>query len=305
MLKSTFPFESQKIARFQTLILDWYEVNQRNLPWRHTHDPYAILVSEVMLQQTQVERVLKYWSAWLKRWPNFDSLASTPTADIIRAWAGLGYNRRAVNLQRAARFITERDGFAGFKTMASLQTIPGIGPGTAGALMNFVWNIDTAFLEVNIKRIMQRLAFGPETIVGWAKDNELLAVAHAVLPRGKARIWPHALMDFGALACRPNDPLCKNCALGSILPASRLKHKNTWSILLKQSKPRFETTNRYWRGQIINHLRSVRNGLTDKQLFSRLSDSSNLLQKDRFRALVVALNKDGLLVIKETLIQLP
>lgn len=295
---------AKRVQLFQELIFDWFALNQRDLPWRKTHDPYAIMVSEVMLQQTQVDRVKNYWTAWLKRWPTFESLAVTPTGDVIRAWAGLGYNRRAVSLQRAAQFVVANGGFAHFDTPEKLQTIPGIGPGTAGALMNFVWDIDTPFLEVNLKRIFQRLSYGPETHGGWKNDKELLAVAAAVLPRGAARIWPHALMDFGALACRPNDPFCENCPLGKLLPKSRLRAKTLPATLARKPSIKFETTNRYWRGRIVDTLRFTTEQLTKEDLYRQLPNSSEL-EKNRFNLLLEHLVRDGLLIINENSIRLP
>ncbi len=293
----------RKIQEFQELIFTWFTANQRDLPWRKTHDPYAVLVSEVMLQQTQVDRVKNYWPAWIKRWPTFEALAAAPSADVIRAWAGLGYNRRAVNLKRAAHYIIDHGGFDNFRDPKTLITIPGIGSGTAGALMNFVWNIDTPFLEVNLKRIFQRLAFGPETVVGWRTDNQLLQVARAVLPEGRARIWPHALMDFGALACRPNDPFCANCPLGAILPKSRLDQSPNPTLTAKKIKPKFETTNRYWRGRILAALR-VKAKLVAQKLFITLPQPTELT-RERFDKLVLALHKEGLLVVEKDSIRLP
>ncbi len=296
----------KRIQEFHELIFTWFQTNQRDLPWRHTHDPYAILVSEVMLQQTQVDRVLNYYPAWLERWPTFEALAHAPSADVIRAWAGLGYNRRAVNLLRAARFILERGGFDRFQTSQELASIPGIGPGTAGALMNFVWNIDTPFLEVNLKRIFQRWAYGPETIIGWRSDRELREVAKAVLPAGLARIWPHALMDFGALACRPGDPLCEHCPLQKLVAKRNQKlKKNELDMREKTVVPTqpFKTTNRYWRGRIIDALRT-HNQLTVSQLLKALPEY-HLLKPSRYQQLLKDLNRDGLLTMTDRQIRLP
>lgn len=292
----------KRIHDFQNLIFTWFEVNQRDLPWRHTHDPYAVLLSEVMLQQTQVDRVKRYWTNWLDRWPTFESLAVAPTADVIRAWSGLGYNRRAINLQRGAQFITDNGGFNHFRTPETLVTIPGIGPGTAGALMNFVWNIDTPFLEVNLKRIFQRLAFGPETAVGWAKDRELLAVAAAVLPAGQARIWPHALMDFGALACRPNDPWCKNCPMDNILPKNRHRLSELPKFIAK--KETFLGSNRYWRGEILRALGRQTGPFTQRELVEALPDLPEL-PSERLEKLLSDLSQDGLIIIEKNYVSLP
>ena len=291
-----------QVAKFQDLIFNWFEINQRDLPWRKTHDPYAVLLSEVMLQQTQVDRVKGYWTSWLDRWPTFESLAVAPTADVIRAWTGLGYNRRAVYLQRATQFILENGGFQNFSTQQTLETIPGIGPGTSGALMNFVWNVDTPFLEVNLKRIFQRLGIGPETAVGWATEKELLEIAHTVLPTGQARIWPHALMDFGALACRPNDPYCQNCPLGTILPKSRLGIPELTAK--KSAKETFIGSNRYWRGEILRTLGRQAGPITQTELHKALPDLPEL-PTERLHALLSNLSKDGLIVLNKNNVNLP
>lgn len=271
-----------------------------------------MLVSEVMLQQTQVDRVKNYWKEWLERWPTFENLATASTADVIRAWKGLGYNRRAVNLQRGARFILEQGGFDQFQTVKALQTIPGIGHGTAGALMNFVWNVDTPFLEVNLKRIFQRLAVGPETVVGWAREKDLLEVATAVLPHGAAHIWPHALMDFGALACRPWDPFCTTCPLNQIVGqrnkriVARKNLESRISNLGKKPKTMpFEETNRYWRGRILDLLRAKPLGYPGSKLLAALPDQPSRLDPDRFQNLVHDLIGDGLLIQTDNRIQLP
>lgn len=289
--------------------MTWYQEHQRDLPWRVTHDPYAILVSEIMLQQTQVDRVLTYWTGWIERWPTFEALVHTSTSDVIRAWKGLGYNRRAVNLKRAASVVLERGGFTSFVSQEMIQTLPGVGPSTAAALMNFVWNIDTPYLETNIRRIMQRLAYGPETTVGWRNNRELLDVARRVLPAGQARIWPHALMDFGALVCRPSDPTCSNCLLQPLTP------KNPTLVIQplglndggrrKQAiRIRFEETNRYWRGRMIDLLR-VHPQLSRDDLYQALPQEESQLTPHRFEQLVADLLQDGLIEIRDTRISLP
>lgn len=298
----------RSIARkFQNLILTWYATHQRDLPWRTTHDPYAILVSEIMLQQTQVDRVLTYWTGWIERWPTFEALVHTSTSDVIRAWKGLGYNRRAVNLKRAASVVLERGGFTSFVSQEMIQTLPGVGPSTAAALMNFVWNIDTPYLETNIRRIMQRLAYGPETTVGWRNNRELLDVARRVLPAGQAKVWPHALMDFGALVCRPSDPTCSNCLLQPLTPqysTSGIQHR-----VLKQGSRgnpliRFEETNRYWRGRMIDVLRDHEQ-LSRHDLYQTLPQTVSQLTIERYEQLITDLAREGLVSIQHKIISLP
>src|SRR5512132_4215233 len=134
----------------EELLLAWFEAHGRDLPWRHTSDPYAILVSEVMLQQTQVERVVPRYLEWLARWPTVDALASASPADVIRAWQGLGYNRRGLNLHRAARRIAQ----AGWP--ADSTELPRVGPYTAAALANFAFGRDELPVDTNVRRVQER-----------------------------------------------------------------------------------------------------------------------------------------------------
>src|SRR5680860_695110 len=144
------------IPAFRTHLFDWWEINQRDLPWRHTRDPYRILVSEVMLQQTQVDRVIPHFHRWLERFPTVQALAEAPTADVIQMWAGLGYNRRAVNLQRTAQAVLELGGEFP-RDVESLKSLPGIGSYTAGAIACFAFEHDVAFIDTNMRRVLHRV----------------------------------------------------------------------------------------------------------------------------------------------------
>jgi A/G-specific adenine glycosylase len=170
-------------------LLAWFAVHGRDLPWRRTRDPYAILVAEVMLQQTQVERVLARYPAWLRRWPTLEALAEAPAAEVIRQWRGLGYNRRAVNLQRAARWIAERG------WPEDLTELPGVGRYTADALACFAFGRKVLPVDVNVRRVLERsrLSF----------DHECA----------------QALMDLGATVCLARVPRCQACPLAPACPA--------------------------------------------------------------------------------------
>jgi A/G-specific adenine glycosylase len=171
------------------LLLAWYQVNGRELPWRETTDPYAILVSEVMLQQTQVERVIPRWLAWLERWPTAHALAAASTAEVIREWQGLGYNRRAVSLHRAARVVAEH----GWPD--DLTELPGVGPYTAGAVGNFAFGRDVLPVDTNVKRIQER--------TGEQFDGSCT----------------QALFDLGATICLGRIPRCDACPLAAVCPS--------------------------------------------------------------------------------------
>src|SRR5919112_2480940 len=148
--------QQARIARIRDGLLGWFKEHARDLPWRRTRDPYAILVSEVMLQQTQVDRVLPYYTKFLERFPTVEDLANAATSDVIRIWSGLGYNRRAVNLQRAARAVVEELGSTFSDEPAELKKLPGIGAYTAGAIAAFAHERDVAFLDTNMRRVISR-----------------------------------------------------------------------------------------------------------------------------------------------------
>ena len=170
-------------------LLAWYEANGRDLPWRKTNDPYAILVSEVMLQQTQVDRVIPRYLQWLERWPTVDALAAASTAEVILEWQGLGYNRRAVNLHRAARVVAE----CGWPE--DLTELPGVGPYTAAAVANFALGHDVLPVDVNIRRVQER--------TGEAFNGECA----------------QALFDLGATICLARIPRCEVCPLAEQCPS--------------------------------------------------------------------------------------
>jgi A/G-specific adenine glycosylase len=171
------------------LLLAWYGENGRDLPWRKTRDPYAILVSEVMLQQTQVERVIPRYLRWLERWPTVDALAAASTADVIVEWQGLGYNRRAVSVHRAARAVSEHG------WPEDLTELPGVGPYTAAAVANFAFGRDVLPVDVNIRRVQER--------TGEAFDAECA----------------QALFDLGATICLARIPRCDACPLAEQCPS--------------------------------------------------------------------------------------
>ena len=181
------------ITQLQTQLLAWFAAEGRDLPWRRTRDPYQILVSEVMLQQTQVERVKPKYTAFLARFPTAAALAEAPTAEVIRLWQGLGYNRRAVNLQRAAQAVMRDHGGRFPATPAELRALPGIGDYTAGAVACFAFERDVVFLDTNIRRVVRRLFVGPDA-QAQASDAELLQHAQAALPEGQGWAWNQALM---------------------------------------------------------------------------------------------------------------
>jgi len=196
-------------------LLQWYAANGRDLPWRRTRDPYAILVSEVMLQQTQVERVIPRYRAWLERWPSAEALADASPADVSRAWQGLGYNRRGLNLHRAARIVAER----GWPD--DLTEVPGVGPFTAAAVACFAFGRDVLPVDTNVRRVQERTGYEFSADAG------------------------QALMDLGATICLARVPRCERCPLASKCPSRGRRYEP----LRKQS--RFEGSFRQRRARTL------------------------------------------------------
>ena len=188
-------------------LLGWYAEHGRDFPWRHTHDPYAILVSEVMLQQTQVPRVLPRYLRWLERWPTAEALAMAEVADVIREWDGLGYNRRAVNLHRCAATVVERGGFP--RDQGELRTLPGIGPYTAAAIAAIAFDASAAAIDGNVERVVARL-FALEVFLPAAKPD-IRRLTAGLVPARRAGDFAQALMDLGATICTPKKPACALC----------------------------------------------------------------------------------------------
>jgi len=194
------PLPSARRTRaLQTRLLSWYGENRRDLPWRRTTDPYAVLVSEIMLQQTQVPRVAPRFLEWLEAWPTLESLAAAPLADVLQRWQGLGYNNRARRLQECAvAAVAAAPGSGPAKlprTLDGLLALPGIGPYTARAVLVFAHNDDLAAVDANVRRVLTHELGLP----GDLRDAKLQEVADALLPRGRSRDWHNALMDYGSL----------------------------------------------------------------------------------------------------------
>lgn len=185
----------EKIKRFQKKIFSFYEKNRRDLPWRNTVDPYKILLSELMLQQTQVKRVVFYYEKWLTQWPTIHALASASRLEVLQMWMGLGYNTRAVNLHTTARIIaTKFDGNV-LKAMKEYKQLPGIGRYTSQAVQIFSTNADLVTVDTNIRRIF----ISEFKLPTKSSEKELWNLAEKCLPLGKSRDWHNALMDYGAL----------------------------------------------------------------------------------------------------------
>ncbi len=257
---------NKHVKLLQQLVYRYYAEHRRDLPWRDGTDPYRVLVSEVMLQQTQVDRVIPKFTAFMQQFPDPQSLAVAPVAQLLAAWQGLGYNRRALNLQRAARMIVEQWNGNIPDDPALLQQLPGIGPYTAGAIASFAFNRPQVFLETNIRAVLLHFFFaGQEGIT----DTQLLPVAEAVLDQASPRDWYNALMDYGSDLKRrfPN-------------PSRRSRHHTQQS--------RFEGSDRQIRGAVLRLLLES-NGMTVCAMQKQLD-----AEAERLARILEGMVKDGL-----------
>jgi A/G-specific adenine glycosylase len=291
-----------QLAAVQARLLEWYRVQGRDLPWRRTRDPYAILVAEVMLQQTQVDRVIPKWQAWLAQFPTLRDLAAASRADVIRAWQGLGYNLRAVRLHEIARAATARYDGRLPADLDALLGLPGIGRYTAGAIASFAFEQPVAMVDTNIRRVLGRVFWGtPPAAPSELAAREVQALADAVLPQAgpTAYAWNQALMDLGATVCRAQQPLCLICPLMGACRAQAglplLQHDGgpARTARPRPKQPPFEQTDRYLRGRIVDAVRALEPGqvLSRDHLAARLPAHAPA----RLDRLLGALAADGLI----------
>jgi A/G-specific adenine glycosylase len=216
-------------------LLDWYARVRRPLPWRATTDPYALLVSEVMLQQTQAARVVPYYHAFLERFPDPRALADAPPAAVLAAWSGLGYNRRALRLQSAARYVVAH----GWPD--DLTELPGVGPYTAAAVSSFAFGAQRAAVDTNVRRVIERHDGERRGPAGLARR------AAELMPDGEAAAFNQAMMELGATVCRPRRPACGGCPVRSGCASPGREH----GVPPRRPAPRFEDTDRWARGRVL------------------------------------------------------
>ena len=241
----------------------WYAGNARSLSFRATRDPWAVLVSEVMAQQTQAARAAEAWTRFMALFPTPGSLAAATPATVIREWRGLGYNRRAIALRRAAMTIVEEHGGNVPDTVEALIALPGIGPYTARAVLAIAFGKPVAALDVNIRRVVGR-AFLPPTIA----PRDVQAAADALVPLDRAADWTHALMDIGAAFCGPRQPRCDVCPLQAtcrfgLSGGARTATRTAARTAANRPAPvRFESTSRWLRGRILDRLRDAEGWIT-------------------------------------------
>jgi A/G-specific adenine glycosylase len=255
------------IRRLRATVYDHFRNHGRTLPWRADFDSYHIFVSEVMLQQTQVERVAMKFKAFINRFPDFTALASAPLKEVLALWQGLGYNRRALNLKRAAEAVLREHGGALPATPEALSTLPGIGRATAASIVAFAFNLPTIFLETNIRTVLIHHFFNDATSVS---DAELLPLAEALIDKRNPRKWYSALMDYGTSLKKLHGN------------ASRLSARY-------KTQGSFEGSRRQKRGKILKLLLD-RNSLNVKQIADVLAIDSTVCD-----GILAELVKDGII----------
>ncbi|MCE5192439.1 A/G-specific adenine glycosylase [bacterium] len=244
------------VERVQAMVLGWYAAHARHFVWRVPNpDPYVVLVSETMLQQTQTARVQERLPSFLQQFPDFTALAAANNATIVRAWQGMGYNNRALRLRDCARAVVDR--FAGKlpDTADDLRSLPGLGPYTVSAILSFAFHRDVIVLDVNVQRLYSRLFLNLQTTLDVMPEAQLLQVATEVYPRGRSSEWHQACMDIAAEFCTARSPRCLFCPIAKAchsafgLAEAAPPHVSEPSY---RGKP-----NRIWRGRIIELLRDL------------------------------------------------
>jgi A/G-specific adenine glycosylase len=288
------------------------------------------MVSEIMLQQTQVDRVLPKYQAFLEAFPTLEALAAAPTAEVIREWAGLGYNRRAVNMQRAAQAILAKHGGRFPQDLTLLLRLPGIGPYTAGAIACFAFEQDVAFMDTNIRRVVQRLFVGPEE-GGAAGTATLLALAQAAVPQDQGWGWNQAMIELGALICTAAAPACWRCpvqgrckalaarraadeqifdrqdALAPRPPGPPVDGRRQGGRVAERREAPYTGSSRFYRGRIVDALRHVppNQQISLPELGAQVKADFTTSDVPWLRSLVEGLARDGLLVLEGDAARLP
>ena len=240
--------DGSALSRVRASLLAWYAADHRDFPWRHTSDPYAVMVSEVMLQQTQAARIAVRFPAFMTKFPTAEALAAASEAEVLAAWSGLGYNRRALALHRTAAEVAQR-GWP--REVAALERLPGIGPYTARAIASLAFGEPVGVVDTNVRRWLVR-RFG---LPASTRQRELQVLADALASAGQdtdAASWTHATMEFGARVCTPRDPRCEACPISEGCPSRGMA-----TIVPVPRQAAFAGSDRAHRGAILRALSSA------------------------------------------------
>jgi A/G-specific adenine glycosylase len=283
------------MERVQAMVLGWYAAHARRFVWRVPNpDPYVVLVSETMLQQTQTARIQEKLPLFLRQYPDFSALAATNNATIVRAWQGMGYNNRALRLRDCARAVIERFGGLLPDTADDLRSLPGLGPYTTSAILSFAFHRDVVVLDVNIRRLYSRLFLQLTTTREVMPEPLLVHVAGEVYPRGRSSEWHQACMDIAAQYCTARAPRCLFCP---ITKACRSAFRMAEATPPRVSEPSHRgKPNRIWRGRIVELLRGLPSDQTIglAELKSLLFPAEDETDGPWLERIVAALERDGL-----------
>lgn len=274
-------------------LLDWYRDNGRRFPWRQVNpDPYMVLVSEIMLQQTQAQRVAEALPRFLEHFPSLVRLAAASNADVIRQWKGMGYNSRALRLRDAARVIVEQHNGVVPATVEELRKLPGVGPYTSASVVTFAFNRRVVVLDVNVRRVYSRWMRQQRTTIDVESDDVLSQFALTLIPLRSASRWHHAVMDLGATICTARKPACTSCPIADTCPSA---HTLAPAQRATRAEPLFRgEPQRLWRGRFVDALREAPSGLTPRALVA--ATKAGKLTADEqvwFNAVISALERDG------------
>lgn len=243
------------VTAFQEALLRWWEANRRDLPWRRTRDPWAVLVAETMLQSTQVPRVCRHYGRFLRRFPDPAAAAAAPVGELIGAWEGLGFNRRAVQLHQAAVAVCDRHGGRVPDELGALLALPGVGPYTARAVLVFAYGADLGLVDTNAGRFVARALAGRPV-----SGREAQALADAAVPAGRAWAWGQAVFDLGAAVCTRRAPACGACPVRRWCAWARAGFPApdpvaAGSAGISRPQPGFAGSDRQGRGRLVAALR--------------------------------------------------
>jgi A/G-specific adenine glycosylase len=290
------PTDKERLLKARRTLLGWFAKNGRSFFWRRKErDPYIVLVAELMLQQTQASRVDEFLPKFLDRFPTIKHLAKANTSDVIKMWQGLGYNRRALNLQKAAQQVTNEHKGLFPSDEKSLLALPGVGLYTARALQAFSFQKDVSVVDVNIERVISRITKKMKSPSDMLPMSDVHTINEAILPKGKSEQWHEALMDLGATICRKNPkcdicPLQKNCASYPTLS----KQEVTATPKRSNEKQYFGSPKRIWRGRVLKHI-SLQEKTSAQEILNAIKSYST--ESNEFEAfidiVIYDLAKDG------------
>ncbi len=290
--------DSRTRQRLRSAVLRWYGTHGRKLPWRGEVDPYTVLVSEIMLQQTQVPRVLVKLPVFLEAFPSLGQLAAAEQRAVVNAWRGMGYNNRAVRLHRLAKAVVEKHGGRLPQDAGALRTLPGIGRYTSHAILAFACRQTVPVVDVNIRRLLSRLFWRMPDTASVRPEDDVWDMAEALVPEKTAYDWNQALMDIGAAICTARSPRCKECPVAAFCRSAH-RMKPPAPTERRREPTRFGVPIRVHRGRVVEALRGRKRALSFTTLGPLLSPRFSAADMPWLTKLLRALEQDGLVKVSE------